>query len=70
MNSPLLTREEAAQFLRISLRKLDDLASKGKIQYAKLDGRVLYREQDLVEYIERNLVDIPALASAARKNLC
>jgi len=62
----LLTRPETAKFLRISLRKLDQLAAEGDIPYAKIGGRVVYREEDLLKYVEENIVNIPALASAAR----
>ena len=55
----LLTRKEAAQCLRISLRKLDALAAEGKLRYSKIGAgkraRVLYREEDLCEFVTRHL---------------
>ena len=54
----LLTRKEAAEFLRISIRKLDDLAATGMIPYCKIgDGsrsRVVYELRDIEEFIENS----------------
>jgi len=56
-----LTRKEAAEYLRISVRTLDKLAQDGEIPYSKLGkgvrGRVLYRQKDLDAYIERTKID-------------
>lgn len=57
----LLTRKEAAQFLRISLRKLDSLASSGELPYSKigsgLRSRVVYDKTDLEQYVRRQRID-------------
>lgn len=50
------SREEAAYFLRISERKLDDLISNGKIPCHKLGNartsRVLIKISDLRKYVD------------------
>ena len=52
----ILTRLEAAQRLRISVSQLDAEARKGHIRRIKLGeagrARVLYREADLLEYLD------------------
>ena len=56
----LLTRQEAATFLRISLRKLDALAAQGEIRYARLGNaqrcRVVYEKEELERFIKRKTV--------------
>lgn len=60
-SSSNLTRKEAAEFLRISVRTLDKLAQDGEIPYSKLGNdsraRVVYQRKDLQGYIERTRVD-------------
>jgi len=55
----LLTRKEAARYLRLSVRKLDLLSAEGKIRRVKLGegkrARVLFRREDLEAFIEANL---------------
>ena len=55
----LLTRKEAAEYLRLSLRKLDALAAADQIRRVKLGegkrGRVLFRRTDLDAYVQDNL---------------
>ncbi len=54
------TRDEAADYLRISLRQLDSLSYEGKIKRAKFGdaGRssVVFRKRDLDEYVESRLL--------------
>jgi excisionase family DNA binding protein len=50
----LLTREEAAERLRISTRTLDDMAAAGEIQPVRIRGRVLYAPETLGAYVRRN----------------
>ena len=61
IKSPLLTRDEAAGYLRLSVSKLDTAARNGEIRRVKIgDGpraRVLYRINDLDEYVAKHLVD-------------
>ena len=51
--SPLLTREEAAERLRISTRTLDTMEAAGEIQAVRIRGRVLYHPETLEAYIRR-----------------
>lgn len=52
-DSQLLTREEAADYLRISVRTLDDMEEAGEIQAVRIRGRVLYHRETLDAYIQR-----------------
>lgn len=68
----IMSRAEAADYLRISIRKLDYLAESGEIKLIKLGegkrSRVLYRRKDLNEFLESNLVcDQKEAAKAARR---
>lgn len=53
------TREEAAEYLRMSTRTLDTLASQGDIRRAKIGNGakcgVLYRRVDLDAFVEQRL---------------
>jgi len=49
----LLNREEAAEFLRVSVRSLDRLASKGEIPYSKIGKKVVYSQTDLESYFRK-----------------
>ena len=49
----LLTREEAAERLCISVRTLDDMEERGEIQAVRIRGRVLYAPKTLQAYIRR-----------------
>ena len=55
IRSPLRTRVEAAEFLRLSVSQLDYLARKGCIPRVKFGtgprSRVLYRTHDLEAYV-------------------
>jgi len=57
----LLTRQEAATYLRLSLRKLDALSTNGELRRVKLGegqrARVLFRKEDLEAFIQANLSD-------------
>lgn len=50
--SQLLTREEAADHLRISTRTLDDMEEAGEIQAVRIRGRVLYHKETLDAFIQ------------------
>lgn len=47
----LLTRKEAAERLRISKRKLDDLEASGRLQAVRVGSRVLYDPRTLQAFI-------------------
>jgi len=49
----LLTRQEAADRLRISTSTLDDMRDMGEIQATKVRGRVLYHPDTIKAYIRR-----------------
>jgi excisionase family DNA binding protein len=55
----LFTREEAAEFLRLSVPQLDNLAREHKITRIKIGegppSRVLYRKRDLDAFVEANI---------------
>lgn len=48
-----LTRKEAADALRISVDKLDELRAAGKIKGYNIGVRVYYRPCEIKEFIER-----------------
>jgi excisionase family DNA binding protein len=55
LNNPetLITREEAAKFLRISLPTLSELSSKGEVVSYRLGGRVIYKQSDLTNSLKK-----------------
>ena len=48
----LLNRPEAADWLRISQRKLDELAASGKLRRIKIDSSVRFDPSDLRSFAE------------------
>ena len=50
--SDVMTRAEAAGYLRVSLPTLDKLANTGELRRVKLGTRVLYRLKDLDDFLE------------------
>lgn len=55
LDEQLLTREEAAEHLRISVRTLDDMEETGEIQAVRIRGRVLYHRETLDAFIHRHI---------------
>ena len=57
----VLSRQQAADYLTLSVRTLDELAHEGEIPYSKLGNgirsRVVYQRKDLDAYIERKRID-------------
>lgn len=53
---PLLSRSEAAIFLNVSRGTLAKWSQRGREQVPviRLGGKVLYRESDLVDFVERH----------------
>ena len=47
LGSPFFTRAEAADFLRVTTRTIDDLLSAGKLPKPMIGGRVRIRRADL-----------------------
>jgi excisionase family DNA binding protein len=52
---PLLTKNEACQRMRICLKTLDNLIAAGDApRFARIGRRVLFKEADLVAFIDRH----------------
>lgn len=51
--SPLLTRRECAPAIRVSVRKLDDLTKRRVIPCIRLDGKILYRLDRVMDALDR-----------------
>ena len=55
----LLTRQEAAAYLRLSVSQVDNLSRRGEIKRCKFGqgprARVLYRLADLQEYVDAHV---------------
>ena len=47
---------EAADYLRISPRKMRDLQLKGEVKHSTVDSRIIFRREDLNRYAEKNSV--------------
>ncbi|WP_375263237.1 helix-turn-helix domain-containing protein [Palleronia sp.] len=57
MGAPrLLTPQEAAETLRVCTKTLQRLRSDG-LRYVKLGGKILYRPDDLDDYIEKRTIE-------------
>ena len=53
---PLLTQQDAADYLRVKPRTLEVQRTRGMgPRYCKVGNLVRYREQDLIEYAEGNM---------------
>lgn len=56
-----LTRQEAANYLRISVRTLDKLTKNGEIVHYKFGGsnaKVLFKYEDLLSYVESFRIEV------------
>jgi excisionase family DNA binding protein len=51
-DAPLLTRPEAAAYLRLSQRKLDQLAANGRLPRVVIDRAVRFDRNDLDRFIQ------------------
>jgi excisionase family DNA binding protein len=52
----VFTEEEAAKFLRVSVRTLYNWRTRGQIAYVPNGRRVLYMRSDLMAFMERQKV--------------
>lgn len=52
----LLTRQESADLLNISLRQIDKLKADGEIRYVEIKRSVRFRKKDLVNFIKKNTI--------------
>jgi excisionase family DNA binding protein len=58
-----LSRDDAAKYLRCSVRKIDRLKQSGRLSYSKCDGNTLFREEHL-----KALLSPPSLPPATQKS--
>jgi len=56
MNNDILTKKEAAQFLKISISTLDRLMVEKNIPYSKINRRVLFLKEDLIKWVKSKRV--------------
>lgn len=49
----LLTKSEAAEFLRLSVSSLDKLRDAGEIPFVKLGKKVFFKRDALADYVDR-----------------
>jgi excisionase family DNA binding protein len=54
--SPLMTYQEAAEYLRISLATIDRMVRAGEISSVLIRGRRLFRITDLNDYIRAHSI--------------
>lgn len=57
MNEKLLSKGQAANLLGISSLKLDQLRKAGEVAFIKIGTRVLFRIDDLHDFIQRQRCD-------------
>jgi excisionase family DNA binding protein len=51
-DSPYLTVQEAADYLRFPAKRIYNLTSRAEIPYLKQDGRLIFKRADLDEWLE------------------
>ena len=51
-----ITEQELSKALKITKRTLIEYRMNGKLPYYKIGGKILYREQEIIEILERNKV--------------
>lgn len=56
MNDDILTKKEAARYLKISIATINRLMKEKKIPYSKVNGRVLFLKRDLLQWVESKKV--------------
>ena len=54
-----LTGEEVCKLLRLSTRTLQDYRDNGTIAYCKIGGKILYKQSDIQDMLERHYYPIP-----------
>ena len=57
--SNILTKEQVCQRYGISVHTLYQWTSHNKIPYLKISGKIMFREQDLSEWEDKQLVGLP-----------
>jgi excisionase family DNA binding protein len=56
MSDEILTKKEAAKYLRMSVSTLDRLMRNRSIPYSKINGKVLFQKKDLIKWLESKKV--------------
>ena len=51
-----ITEQELSKALKITKRTLIEYRMNGKLPYYKIGGKILYKEQEIIEILERNKV--------------
>jgi len=52
MEDEIMTKKEAAKFLKLSVSTIDRLMKKRDIPFSKINGKVLFQKKDLVAWLE------------------
>ena len=52
----IMNVDEAADYMRISTRKMRDLQLRGEVKHTLVDSRIIFRREDLDRYAEKNSV--------------
>ena len=55
-----ITEQELSKALKITKRTLIEYRMNGKLPYYKIGGKILYKEQDIIEILERNNISLHA----------
>lgn len=51
-----ITEQKLSKVLKITKRTLIEYRMNGKLPYYKIGGKILYKEQDIIDILERNKV--------------
>ena len=51
-----ITEQELSKALKITKRTLIEYRMNGKLPYYKIGGKILYKEQDIIEILEKNKI--------------
>ncbi len=52
----ILTREETAKLLRISIQMLDTMRALKKIAFIRVGRRILFKESEVLKFLEDNTI--------------
>ena len=52
----IMNVDEAADYMRISTRKMRELQLRGEVKHTLVDSRIIFRREDLDRYAEKNSV--------------
>ena len=52
-----LTDKEVSEKLKVSRRTLQDYRNQGRIAYIQLGGKILYKESEVLKWLEQNSPD-------------